>query len=198
MFNFYDLIDQTKIKSTPGKIKLHLKKINFFVCLGIMSFPKTPLLQEASMSFNFISDVVNLMHDKHAVHYSHITGEIVRYAHGFCNVKVRENKNTISVIAHNLFGFDFIFFLKRIRLSVWKTKNLAIGGSNLTNINYANIREPVKVINLMKYYQQSLAKLAECMTNEEKDKIKKESKNLIKTHNYFKIIFDSLSEEDQQ
>ena len=79
------------------------------------------------------------MYDRHVLHHSHITGEIVGYAHSFCNRKVRENKDYIGVIAHNLFGFDFFFFLKGIRLSVWKTTNLAIGGSNLTNINYANI-----------------------------------------------------------
>ena len=64
----------------------------------------------------------------------------------------------ISVIAHNLFGFDFFFFLKGIRLIVWKTTNLSIGGSNLTQINYANISEQVKFTHTMKYYQQSLAK----------------------------------------
>ena len=99
------------------------------------------------------------MYDKHVVHHSHITGEIVGYAHDFCNTKVRENRNNISVITHNLFGFDFFFFLKGVRLSVQKTTNLTIGRSNLTNLNYANISEQVKFIDMIKYYQQSLTKL---------------------------------------
>ena len=37
----------------------------------------------------------------------------------------------------------------------------------------------------MKYYQQSLAKLAESMTDEEKEKIKTESKNFILRDDYF-------------
>ena len=109
------------------------------------------------------------MYNKHVIHHSHITGEVIGLAHGFCNRKVRENNN-ISVIAHNPFGFDFFFLLKGIRLSVWKINNFAIGGSNLTNINYANIGKQVKFIGTIKYYQQSLAKLAESMTDEEKEK----------------------------
>ena len=67
-----------------------------------------------------------------------------------------ENKNQMSVIAHNLFGFDFFFFLKGLRLGVWQTTNLSVGGSNLTNINYANIGE------------QILTTLTNTMTKEEK------------------------------
>ena len=48
------------------------------------------------------------------MHHSHMTVEITGYAHGFCNHRVREHKSNISVIAHNLFGFDFFFLLKEI------------------------------------------------------------------------------------
>ena len=56
-------------------------------------------------------------------------------------------------------------------------------------INYANISEQVKFIDMMKYYQQSLAKLEESMTDEEKEKIKKESKKFSLKHNYFGKVF---------
>ena len=95
------------------------------------------------------------MYDKHVIHHSHITGEIIGYTHEVCNRRVRENKSNISATAHNLFGFDFFFLLKGIKVSVWKTTNLSIGGSNLTNINFANIGEQINVIDTMKYYQQS-------------------------------------------
>ena len=137
------------------------------------------------------------MYDKRHLHHSHITGEIEGYVHVFCNRKVRENKNNISVIAHNLFGSDFFFFLKSIRLSVWKTRNLWIGGSDLTYINYTNIGKQVKFIDTMKYYQQSLAELAESMTVEEKERIKTRSKNFILRHDYFCKTFFSLSKTDQ-
>ena len=137
------------------------------------------------------------MYDTHHIHYSHITGDIIGYAHRFCNRKVRENKNNISVIAHNLFGLDFFFFLKGIRLSVWKKKNLAIVGSNLTQVNYANISKQVKFVDTMKHYQQSLAKLAESMTNQDKEKIENESKKLIERHDYFGKILKDLLKTDQ-
>ena len=50
----------------------------------------------------------------------------------------------------------------------------------------------------MKYYQQSLAKLEESMTDEEKEKIKKESKKLSLKHNYFGKVFPTLPSNDQE
>ena len=79
----------------------------------------------------------------------------------------------------------FFFLLKGIKLSVWKTHDISIGGSYLTNINFANIGEQVKFIDSIKYYQQSLAKLPESLTIEEEEKIKKESKRFIEKHDYF-------------
>ena len=120
-----------------------------------MNFPINKFVVDTMLSSRFPESVSNLMYNKHAICHSHITGEIIGYAHSFCIFRVRQNKSNISVIAHNLFGFDFFFLLKRISLSVWKTTNLFIGGSNLTNISFANIGEQVKFINTMKYYQQS-------------------------------------------
>lgn len=73
-------------------------------------------------------------------------GNIIGYAYNLCNHNVRGNRNQISVIAHNLFGFDFLFFLKGLRIRVWQTINLFISGSNLTNINFENISEQIKFI----------------------------------------------------
>ena len=50
----------------------------------------------------------------------------------------------------------------------------------------------------MKYYQQSKRKLAETMTCEEKEKIKRESKNFILQHYYFCSTFFMLKESDCQ
>lgn len=54
---------------------------------------------------------------------------------------------------------------------MWKTKNLPVWGSNLTNVNYANIGDQVKFINSMKFYHQNLEKLEETVTMSEKEKI---------------------------
>ena len=61
----------------------------------------------------------------------------------------------------------FFFFLKGLKLGVWQTTNLSVGGSNLTNVNYANIGE------------QILTTLTNTMTKEEKKSIKIECRKFI-------------------
>ena len=102
------------------------------------------------------------------IHYSHANGETIGYFHSYCNQKVRENKSKISVITHNLFRFDFFFLLKRIHASVWRTKDIPIGGKNATNINYVDIENQVMFIHTIKYFQQSLGALASNLTGNEK------------------------------
>ena len=75
-----------------------------------------------------------------------MTGEIVGYLHDLCNKKIRENNNFIPVFAHNLFSFDFFFVEKGVRLCVWRTKQSNVGGTNLTNLQDANIGNQVNFI----------------------------------------------------
>ena len=195
--SFEEAINQQKIKTTTNnrdKKSVRLEKRTALVYLNIMQIPNNDQIEVLPVSSNFFKNTINILYDNHVIHHSHITGEITGYAHAFCSRKLRENKNNISVIEHNLFSFDFFFFLKGIRLSVWKTYNFSISGSNLTQINYANIGEQIKFIDTMKYYQQSLAKLAESMTEEEKEKIKNELKNFIEKHDYFAKIFSTSSD----
>ena len=65
------------------------------------------LVMGGVFSANFLENVGCLSVSINVIHHLHITGEIICYVHSFCNQKVRQNKNQISVIAHNLFGFDF-------------------------------------------------------------------------------------------
>ena len=44
------------------------------------------------------------------------------------------------------------FLIKGIRLSVWGTKDLNIGGTGLTNIKFASIGTQVKLIDTIKYF----------------------------------------------
>ena len=92
------------------------------------------------------------MKNKTHIHYSHISGEIIGYAHSYCNLKVRENQTKISVVAHNLFRFDFFFMLKGLRAGVSKTRDITIGGKNPTNINFANIGNKVMFIDTINYF----------------------------------------------
>ena len=63
--------------------------------------------------FDSFHKIINV---KIHLHHFHITGKIIGYAHDFCNAKVRENKEVITCIAHNFFGFDMYFLIKGIRL----------------------------------------------------------------------------------
>ena len=137
-----------------------------------MKFPNTFFESEAFTTnelFDFVHKLINV---KIHLHHSHITGEIKGYSHDFCNWIVRENRDVVSCIAHNFFKFDFYFFLKNIRLSVWRTKDINVGGKNLTDINFASI-DNFKFIDTLKYYQTSLSQLSETATDEEKEKIQK-------------------------
>lgn len=100
--------------------------------------------------------------------------------HSFRNLKIWENKNQISVIAHNLFGFDFFFFLKGLRLGAWRITYLCIGRKNSTSVYYANISDQVKFIDTVKYFQQSLSALASSMKNEEKKELESNVRDLLR------------------
>ena len=128
----------------------------------------------------------------------HIKGKIIGYAHSFCNQKVRENKNQISVIADNLFGFGFFFFLKGLRLGVWRTRNISVGGTYLININFGNIIDQIKFIDTLKYYEQSLSVLASTMTEQEKESIRNECEKLIKNNQRLNKIFYKCTTEDRE
>ena len=121
-----------------------------------------------------------------------MTGKIIGFAHNFCNLKCKENYHTIPVLAHNQFRFDFFLFLKGIRPSVWETSDIAIGGKNSTNVNFANIKSQVKFIDTIKYFQQSLGNLADSMTDEEKHNVRKNCRNFIAD----KLMF--LNEENEK
>ena len=123
------------------------------------------------MSKNFIENLKGIMSNRTHVHHSHITGEIIGYAHSYCNQNLRENSRGLTVIANNLFRFDFFFLLKGLRAGLWRARGISIGGKSPTDVNFANISNQVKFLNTMKYFQKSLAALANSLTDSEKSAI---------------------------
>ena len=120
---------------------------------------------------DIIDNVKGLIYNKTNIHHSHMTRGIFGYCHSYCNFKVRENRDKVREIAHNLFPFDFLllifftisfwfFLLKGIRAGSWRTRDTSIGGRNPTNIHFANIGIQVTFIDTIKYFQQSLGVLA--------------------------------------
>ena len=70
------------------------------------------------------------------------------------------------------FRFDFFLFLKGIRPSIWETSDSSIGGKNPTDVNFAIIKNQVRFIDTVKYFQQSLASLADSVTDTERDNVR--------------------------
>ena len=182
-------ISETEVKSKQkSKISKFTLRLYAFFYQKIMCFPITKFECETVTTNNLFESVHKLASVKIHLHHSHVTGEIIGYTHDFCNWIVRENRDIVSCIAHNFFKFDFYFLLKNIRLSVWRTKDINIGGKNLTDINFASI-DNFKFIDTMKYYQTSLAQLSKTLTDDEKENIKKLTLRFLTTHDYFSGVW---------
>ena len=160
------------------------KKISFseklfvFLYSSMIKFCRTNKVKRSPLCKNFIENLKRIMTITIQIHHSYITGKLVGYAHSFCNAKVRENYHKVTVIAHNLFRFDFFFLLKGLRAGVWRTRDLTIGGKNPTDINFTSIGNQIQFLDTIKYFQQSLGALANSLTDQEKSAISRECENL--------------------
>ena len=93
--------------------------------------------------------------------------------HDFCNTIVQEKSKTeIPFIAHNFFDFDLFYFMKTYISTAWCSKELNVGGTNLTHENYGNISNEIKLIDSLRFYQKSLSELSLTLTEEEKNAVK--------------------------
>ena len=145
----------------------------------------------------FFESIHRLINVKMHLHHSRVTGKIYGYAHNFCNMKVRENQKQFSCIAHNIFGFDMLFLIKGIKLLVWGTKDINIGGTGLRSINFASISSQVKFIDTMKYFLTSLRKLASTLDKAEKARVEKLTLQFLSRHSYFSRTWKMLNDSQK-
>ena len=87
-----------------------------------------------------------------------------------------------------------VFLIKGYRATAWGTKDLNIGGTNLTHINYRNIGEENKFIDTIKYYRKSLAELASTLTEDEKNSVNNLAIQFFNQHRYFSEIWKYLGD----
>ena len=73
-----------------------------------------------------------------------------------------------------------------------------MGGTNLTNVNLANISSQVKIIDTLKYYQTTLTNLSSTADKNEKDKIKDVIKSFLEKHAYFYKTWGCLWTKDKE
>ena len=95
-------------------------KIISFIYFLLIKFVETDKVKGIPTSKNFIENLKGIIRNITYIHHSHISEEIIGYAHSYCNYKVRENRTKIGLVAHNLFRFDFFFLSKGLRADVWR------------------------------------------------------------------------------
>ena len=156
---FKEDVDSVAVARKFGKYEFLDKTISF-IYSTLIKFVETDQVKGMPMSKIFSDNSKGIMRNKTHIHHSLVSGKIIGYAHSYCNYKVRENKPKLSIIAHNLFRFDFFFLLKGLRAAVWKTRDITIRGTNPTNISFTIIGNQVIFIDPLKYFQQGLQTLA--------------------------------------
>ena len=103
------------------------KTIGFLYQHAINFLPTNKIKGNLPISAKFLSNMIFIFKNQSVLHHSHVTGKIIGFAHEYCNWQTRENYYTVPVFAHNQFRFDFFWFLKGIRPSVWENPGMEIG-----------------------------------------------------------------------
>ena len=201
--SFSDLfleIENTEDKNIGWKNRKDIKLIKLitFVYCSIMNFPENKFEIKTVATKKILTSVKDVLFGSYVIHHSHVICGIVGYAHDFCNKKLKETQNLVPVFTLNLFSFDFFFVAKSIRLCVWLTKQLNIGGTNLTNIQYVNTGSQVKFIDTIKYYNQSLLPLAKSTDGNEKTNIRKSCQKFIETNPTYSAAFNFILDENKE
>ena len=161
-------IKNALIQSCGSVFKFNLK-VYAYVYDELLILPTSDIQYDTIITNSFFIHVHQLIKGKVHLHHSHITGEIIGYSHDFCNTTVIEKSNAeIPFIAHNFFGFDLFYFMKTYIASAWCSKEVNIGGTNLTHANYGNISNEIKLIDSLKFYQRNLSEPSSTLTDEEK------------------------------
>ena len=88
--------------------------------------------------------------------------------------------------------------VKGIKLCVSRTKQLNIGGINLTNVQYANIGWQVKFIYTIKYYQQLVSSPAKSADETKKSCIRNYCLKFIENFLTYSSAFANLPDENKQ
>ena len=111
------------LKTSFSRVPKFNLKIYAFVCDWLGYFPKSDIQYETFTTNSFFVNAHNLIKMKAHLHHSYITGNIIGYAHDFCNARVKENNIKIPSIAHNQFSFDLYYFIKGYLLQLGVQKN---------------------------------------------------------------------------
>ena len=87
--------------------------------------------------------------------------------------------------------------MEGFRATAWNTKDFNVGGLGLTRINFTNIASSTKFIDTLKYYQKSLSQLTKTATEEQKNAIKKLTRQFLVMPDYFGLIWKTATREEK-
>ena len=71
-------------------------KIIAFIYSTIIEFAETDKMKSFPVSKKLIDNLKGIINNRTHMHHSHISGEIIGYAHSYCNYKVGEKKTKIA------------------------------------------------------------------------------------------------------
>ena len=71
-------------------------KIIAFIYSTIIEFAETDKMKGFPVSKKLIGNLKGIINNRTHMHHSHMSGEIIGYAHSYCNYKVGENKTKIA------------------------------------------------------------------------------------------------------
>ena len=102
---------------TKGNLSKFNLKVYAYVYKQLFHFPSRAISDAVITTNNFFSNVIRSIRGKCHLDHSHITGDIIGFAHDFCNTAYFE-KATIETpfIAHNFF-LDLTCFI-RLKLTL--------------------------------------------------------------------------------
>ena len=139
-------INSVEIKNNNSKLPKFTTKMYDFFCDCLMDFPACKFNElKAITTKGMFENFYRFINSKVHLHHSHVAGEIIGHVHDFCYWKVRESKNEVPLIGHSFLGFDIFYMVKGYRSCCWGAKDFSMGGTNLTNVNYANIPNQIKI-----------------------------------------------------
>ena len=100
--NFTDLyleIENTQVKNIKWEDRRETKlyKLITFICSSFIESLDNKFEIKTVVAKNFFKNIRSLIYGSYVIHHSDITGEIIGYAHDFCNKKIRENNSLIPV-----------------------------------------------------------------------------------------------------
>ena len=118
-------IKSVEVRNFKSKIPKFTVQLYAFFYQCLIDFPACKFDKLKTITTqNMFGTFYKVINSKVHLHHSHVTGEIIGNCHDFCNWKIRENKDIVSLIGHNFLGFDIFYMVKGYRSSAWGTKDL--------------------------------------------------------------------------